>query len=182
MWRTVHSFTLFEMMTSPSFQFAVAGRVGVDTVMITVTDHYDRYLNLEEVQLFDQLGRQISSASLIFTLSSTLHGDASYVANKCNDGIIPASTSDEQNLCHTNAETGAFLRIQIIGGLSVNQIVIWNRVDLGKERINGATVAAYVGGAMVWSTIVPSTSAMMYSFVVGYFTTGMDALKLTVLL
>jgi hypothetical protein len=179
MWRTVYSFMLFEMMTSPSFQFAVAGRVGVDTVVITVTDNY---LNLAEVQLFDQLGRQISPASLIFTLSSILNGDASYVANKCNDGIIPASESDEQNLCHTNAETGAFLRIQIIGGLSVNQIVIWNRVDCCQDRINGATVAAYVGGAMVWSTIVPSTSAMMYSFVVGYFTTGMDALKLTVLL
>ena len=156
----MHSFGSFYVIIFRSVVvFAVVCYADVDRVVITVPNNF---LNLAEVQLFDQ-GRQISPNSLIFTLSSFYPG---VPASNCNDGIIPTSWSDPVNVCHSQWGPSN-LTIQISGDMSANQIVIWNRVDCCQDRINGATVATYVGGAMVWSTIVPSTSAMMYSFVVG---------------
>ena len=133
-------------------------------MVITVPNDY---LNLAEVQLFNR-GRQISRDELTFSMDSEFISEE-YPASNCNDGIIPASASDPRNICHTDTSSGpSTLTIQTNNGVTaVDQIKIWNRVDCCQYRINGATVAAYACGALVWSTIVPSTAARMYSFLIG---------------
>ena len=133
-------------------------------MMITVPNEF---LNLAEVQLFNR-GLQLSRDELTFSMDSEfISGE--YPASKCNDGIIPASASDPRNICHTDTSSGpSTLTIQINSGVTaVDRIKIWNRVDCCQSRINGAMVAAYASGALVWSTTVPSTSALMYFFVIG---------------
>ena len=133
-------------------------------MVITVPNEY---LNLAEVQLFNR-GRQISRDELTFSMDSEFNS-GEYPAINCDDGIIPASASDPRNICATDSPNGpSILTIQINSGVTaVDQIKIWNRVDCCQSRINGATVAAYASGALVWSTIVPNTAAMMYSFLIG---------------
>ena len=146
-----------------NLDITVACGVGFDTVVITVLNEG---LNLAEVQLFNR-GQQLSRDGLTFSMGSE-YNSGQYPASNCNDGVIPASASDPRNFCHTDAPPFSTLTIQINSGVTaVDQIKIWNRVDCCQFRINGATVAAYASGALVWSTIVPSTSALMYSFVIG---------------
>ena len=111
----MHSFVSFNAMIFPSVVvFAVVGYADVDRVVITVPNDF---LNLAEVQLFDQ-GRQISPNSLIFTLSSLFFEWAP--TSNCNDGIIPTSRSDPVNFCHSQWGPST-LTIQISRGLSLGE-------------------------------------------------------------
>ena len=129
----------------------------IDTVVITVTNNH---LNLAEVQLFNQ-GSQISAVSLTFTLSSTYSDSDWYLpASNCDDG-------DLATFCHSGPNYGpSTLTITSSLPIEVNEIVIWNRKSCCQDRINGATIAAFLNGSEVWSTVVPSTSAMMFSFAI----------------
>ena len=96
----------------------------------------DRYLNLAEVQLFDN-NVQIPRESLAFTLSSTYQNEE---ASHCNDGIT-------SNHCVSGWEPNPSLTI--VSAAAFDTVVVYNRNDdcyVCRTRIEGATITVTVNG------------------------------------
>ena len=118
--------------------------------------------------LFSQ-GSQVSPSSLTFTLSSTGNwctsqgltgGPGPCSASFCNDGLF-------STMCHSGCTGVNTLTIQTSGPTKVDAIVIQNRQDGYQQRLNGATVAAYLYNNSLWSSTVPSNPALSYTFQIG---------------
>lgn len=108
--------------------------------------------HLAEVQLFDQGSSRISRDRLTF--ASFVAGDPELAGSSCNDG-------DLSTWCTSSSS----LTILIIGEpIAVSQIAIWNRQDCCQDVIDGVLIAAHSNGVVVWSRLVPTTSAPLYSF------------------
>jgi len=139
----------------------------ITSVVITAIN--DGNLNLGDVQLYAK-GSQVSPSELTFTLSSTLDycdstgiidaGDLPCYADFCNDGDI-------NTVCHGISFFGDSLTIQLSQPTEVDTIVIYNRQDCCQHWLDGAGVVASLNGVTLWSTTVPSTSALSYSFLIG---------------
>ena len=141
--------------------------VGITTIAITASN---QCLNLGDVQLYYQ-GIQISTSILTFNLSFTGNWCSSAgialgtqslpcYASFCNDGNL-------STICHGGCSAADRLRIQLSQPTLVDQVVIYNRLDSGQSRLNGASVVAADDAGTVWSTTIPSTSANSYSFKIG---------------
>lgn len=132
----------------------------IDVVVIYMNNND---FNLAEVQLYDQGGSLISRDSLAF--ASYPSGDTAHGGSQCDDGNLATWCSAGARTTTSSSSWGqSSLAILTRGSIAVSRIVIWNRQDCCQDLINGATVVAYSSGAVVWSTVVPSTSAATYSF------------------
>lgn len=148
-------------MTGLLFISGIPTKYITSVVILAVSNNI---LNLAEVTLISQ-GTEISRSSLEFTLSSTWP-DCSWhqqsgpcTASHCNDGLV-------STIC-ASLDGGAKLSIQLSVPTPVDQIVIYNRDDCCQDRVNGATVATYLNGAVQWSATIPYTSALSYVFNTG---------------
>lgn len=108
----------------------------------------EKYLHFREVKLFlNEV--QLPSASLIFSLSTTFPTSsttgATYNATNCNDG-------DLTNFCHSG-ESDSNPTLTINAATNFDKVVLYNRVDGGQFRIEGATITTTInGGALSYDT------------------------------
>ena len=114
----------------------------------------EKYLNLAEVQLFFN-NVQLLSSSLNFTLSSTY--GATYSAQNCNDG-------DLTDIC-ISGESDPNPTLTIKATAIFNKVVVYNRVDGGQQRIEGATITTTVNGHSS-SALFPLSPDAIFTFIV----------------
>ena len=111
---------------------------------------------LSEVQLF-RSGNQIPNYLLAFTLSSTHLAD--FVASRCNDGSL-------STCCHTyinHADPNPSLTI--VSKIVFDKVVVYNRNE-NRDRIQGATITAYMNGQSKATTFPSSSPAdSVFTFV-----------------
>ncbi|MDD7987192.1 DUF1592 domain-containing protein [Lentisphaera marina] len=90
----------------------------------------DRYLNLSEIELYDQNNQLIKNAKM--TLSSLF--DKSMATDKLTDG-------DKNNFAHTGLENNPWLKIEFPKAQSLTSVKIYNRKDF-ESRFDGAEFIA----------------------------------------
>lgn len=115
------------------------------------------YLNLQEIQVFGPDGELLLPMGAV--MSSTFEDNT---VNKCFDGDRFTSMQLCATLRKGNGDTDPWLRVDYGEGVIISKIVVTNRVDCCKERINGATISLtndQDGRNVVWSTTFDGTKA-----------------------
>ncbi|OYV74866.1 MAG: hypothetical protein B7Z66_15020 [Chromatiales bacterium 21-64-14] len=125
----------------------------------------DHILNIAEVQVFDQAGKNVSQGKTV-TKSSGWQGDQ-FPGTNLVDGNL-------NNFAHTSGNTGEspWMKIDLGAPVEVSRIVVFNRVDCCHNRIVGALVQLLDAGQRVVFTSQPLTSAMRQTIEVSMGTGG----------
>ena len=118
------------------------------------------------MQLYYQ-GEQIPIAALT-ALQSSQYGSCD--ASHCIDGIINCngeSTCDNY-VCHTLDHGTQWLLITATGYPAVDKVIVYNRIDMGLNRINGATLIVSQDSTfdtIEWQAIFDNSASLTYTFI-----------------
>ena len=93
------------------------------------------------------------------------------VASNCIDGVTTYSECSS-NGCHSpylciTQNGGQQWLVITVTGYSVNKIVVYNRIDAGQSRINGATIKYsydFAGTSIIHQSSFGSTASLVYTF------------------
>jgi len=118
------------------------------------------------VQLYYQ-GEQIPIAALTASQSSQY---GSCDASRCIDGVIDcngAITCDNY-LCHTLSGGTQWLLITATGYPDVDKVIVYNRIEMGRNRINGATLMVSHNSTfetIEWQASFGDSAPFIYTFI-----------------
>ncbi len=123
-------------------------------------------INLQEIDLYYQ-GTIIAGSKLTFTQCSTNSQYYSYFnAENCNNDQLG---SNWMSLCHTYEDTSSPWVLIDANTEAFDEIIVTNRQDCCKDRIDGATISVYYGNdVLLWSANFTDqgTSLSSYDFMV----------------
>jgi len=124
------------------------------------------YLHLAEVQLYNSNGAIIDRTLLNFQLSSTMSWKGVLMqAGNCNDGSTSSNlfmngvpNKGTGQICHSNdGDKSPMLKITYPCSSGLSKVVVHNRGDCCRDRIDAFTLDALVGTAVVKSYILAPT-------------------------
>jgi hypothetical protein len=84
---------------------------------------------------------------------------------RANDGNTNGSFPSN-SVTHTKAENNPWWRLAFTQSVPVTSVVVWNRTDCCKKRLNGAVVKVFdIQGAVVFTGSIPNgESANSFTF------------------
>ena len=118
-------------------------------------------LSLAEVQVISNAGERIQSQGVASQSSVASPGEPGRANDGNTNGSFPSNS-----VTHTKAENNPWWRLAFTQSVPVTSVVVWNRTDCCKKRLNGAVVKVFdTQGAVVFTGSIPNgESANSFTF------------------